>query len=155
MPADQTGDVCVKGENQRWDRPEADSWETKVEENRTQGRGKRNRRETRRERERGDAWRTGIDSEERTGESQGGKQRRRSGERSPWNRKRRKGSSESRSHLPGEKNRLRAGKRTGPCGVSRGDAPPCAEPLLLPPCTKVRHRPIPSDYQSLRSLSLR
>lgn len=155
MPADQTGDVCVKGENQRWDRPEADSWETKVEENRTQGRGKRNRRETRRERERGDAWRTGIDSEERTGESQGGKQERRSGERSQWNRKRRMGSSESRSHLPGEKNRLRAGKRTGPCGVSRGDAPPCAEPLLLPPCTKVRHRPIPSDYQSLRSLSLR
>ena len=129
MPADQTVDVCVKGENQRWDRPEADSWETKVEENRTQGRGKRNRRETRRERERGDAWRTGIDSEERTGESRGGKQKRRSGERSQWNRKRRKGSSESRSHLPGEKNRLRAGKKNRTLRSQQGGCSPmCRTP---------------------------
>ena len=93
--------------------------------------GKRNLRETQREQERGDAWRTGTHSKEQTGESRGGNGNaetrsdpRRSG-------KRRKGSSEQCSHLPGKK-RAQARMEPDPAEIAGGDAPPCAEPPAAP-----------------------
>ena len=155
MPANQTASASAKGGRTRdGEKPEADPRGTKVEENRTQGRGKETgekRGGNKSAETRGGPALIPTNEPARAGEGSGnaetGSDPGGSGNdrRAPWS---------ARVIYPG-RNRPSGRGRTGPCGVSRGDAPPCAEPLLLPPCTKVRMRPIPSDYQSLRSDSLR
>jgi|GEM_PF-2260965 len=138
--ASQPDRECIGegGENRtkgRRNEPEADPRGTKVEKNWTQGRGKETgekRGGNKSAETRGGPALIPTNEPARAGEGSGnaetGSDPGGSGNdrRAPWS---------ARVIYPG-RNRPSGRGRTGPCGVSGGDAPPCAEPLLLPPCTK-------------------
>ena len=155
MPDNQTACASAKGGRTRdGEKPEADPRGTKVEENRTQGRGKETgekRGGNKSAETRGGPALIPTNEPARAGEGSGNAE---TGSDPSGSGNDRRALLSARVIYPG-RNRPSGRGRTGPCGVSRGDAPPCAEPLLLPPCTKVRMWPISSDYQSLRSDSLR